>query len=517
MAPDPVGGTNRTVRRGALAAAFAPALLLLLLAAAPATAIEISVQTTECNGDIGFSTFTSGSLYKIQSGDCKDPNTGEEIQQVLLHTSQGGLGYSVLWVTQSEARNIMAQIRDVNNRRLQRIDQPTIRIEREVTVREQAAPAAAPRAPAAAPSAPVAQEEMPAPTISLFDPPISNTRSVTRVIASPDSESRLVVGRIDAPAGLLSLSVNGVQQEVDERGNFKSNIPVKGGETPVTLLAVDAQGKKSTVEFSLVTQTPDKGAAGGGAGGGDFGTYHAIVIANSDYEGLTDLRTPLNDAEEVSKVLKERYGFKVTRLNNATRYQTLSALNTARRELTDKDNLLIYYAGHGEYDKTSNRGHWLPVDAESDSTANWISTVAITDIINNMSARHVLVIADSCYSGALTRSTNIELDPKLSEDTRARWLQAIAGNRSRYVLSSGGLQPVLDDDGSGHSLFANALLGVLKANDGIMESSKMFREVRDRVEIRAQELGVEDSPQYGKLKNTGHEFGEFLLVGKAPE
>ncbi|RLC98470.1 MAG: peptidase C14, partial [Chloroflexi bacterium] len=90
----------------------------------------------------------------------------------------------------------------------------------------------------------------------------------------------------------------------------------------------------------------------------------------------------------------------------------------------------------------------------------------------------------------------------------------IAKTRSRYVLTSGGVKPVLDDSGNGHSVFANALIEVLEGNQGILEGSKLFREVKSRVEIRAEELNVDQSPQYATLKHTGHEFGEFLLVNR---
>ena len=204
----------------------------------------------------------------------------------------------------------------------------------------------------------------------------------------------------------------------------------------------------------------------------------------------------------------------MTKLYDADRYEVLTALNGLRRDLTDGDNLLIYYAGHGEYDKVNNRGHWLPVDAESDSTANWIATTEITDTLNAMSTKHVLVVADSCYSGSLTRSTLTQLDPGMSENARNEWLRTIAATRSRYVLTSGGVKPVLDDSGNGHSVFATAFIDVLRESDGVLEGTRLYRAVRERVETRARELNVDQSPQYSPLKQTGHEYGEFLLVNQ---
>ncbi|MES9906488.1 MAG: caspase family protein [Sedimenticola sp.] len=482
--------------------------------------IEVTVETTECSGDIGFSSFFSSDLYKIQSADCSDPNEpGKKLQQVLLKSTSGVSSYNVLWVTQAEARSIMQQIREARGAKLKHLTKPKVIIKKETVIKHQPVPAAAPQRTNTTPPTAALRGELVGPTINVIDPPVANTRSITNVITPAGTEGRLIVGRVDAPAGLLSLTINGQPYEADPQGLFKANVSVSKSKTPVSIVAVDKQGKRSEVEFRLLPEAVQEKSVASGSGGvalgdGMFGTYHALIIANNQYQKLDDLSTPSNDADAISQILKDKYGFVVTRLNNATRYEILSTMNKLRKNLTEKDNLLIFYAGHGEYDKTNNRGHWLPVDAERDSTANWVSTIAITDILNAMSAKHVLVIADSCYSGALTRSANTELDPGMSEEIRMKWLRAIAKTRSRYVLTSGGVKPVLDDGGNGHSIFANALIEALNQNQGILEGSKLYREVKSRIEVRTEELNVDQTPQYAKLKRTGHEYGEFLLVGE---
>ncbi|MEJ1355334.1 MAG: caspase family protein [Candidatus Sedimenticola sp. (ex Thyasira tokunagai)] len=480
--------------------------------------IEITVETTECGGEIGFTSFFSSDLYKIQSADCSDPNEpGKKLQQVLLKSTSGVSSFNVLWVTQAEARSIMQQIRESRGAKLKHLTKPKVIIKKETVIKHEPARPVEERGAAIPPPTAALRGELVGPTINLIDPPVANTRSITNVITPAGTEGRLIVGRVDAPAGLLSLTINGQPFEADAQGLFKANVPVSKSKTPVSIVAVDKQGKRSEVEFRLLPEAAQEraGTAGGqAAGDGVFGTYHALVIANNQYQKLDDLSTPSNDADAVSQILKQKYGFTVTRLQNATRYEILSTMNKLRKSLTEKDNLLIFYAGHGEYDKTNNRGHWLPVDAERDSTANWVSTIAITDILNAMSAKHILVIADSCYSGALTRSANTELDPGMSDEVRMKWLRAIAKTRSRYVLTSGGVKPVLDDGGNGHSIFASALIEALNQNQGILEGSKLYRDVKARVEVSTEELNVDQTPQYAKLKRTGHEYGEFLLVGE---
>ena len=57
----------------------------------------------------------------------------------------------------------------------------------------------------------------------------------------------------------------------------------------------------------------------------------------------------------------ERYGFQVTRIDNADNISVLAALNQLHEELGPDDNLLIYYAGYGNErtDEQMQIGYWL--------------------------------------------------------------------------------------------------------------------------------------------------------------
>jgi predicted nucleic acid-binding Zn-ribbon protein len=243
-----------------------------------------------------------------------------------------------------------------------------------------------------------------------------------------------------------------------------------------------------------------------------FGTYHALVIGNNNYRQLRKLKTAVNDAREIARILESNYGFRVTLLLDADRYQTLSALNDLRERLTDKDNLLIYYAGHGELDAKNQRGHWLPVDAEPGSSANWISNVAVTDILNSMSVQQLLVVADSCYSGTLTRSSLGRLEAGMSEAERLKVIQLMARKRSRMVMTSGGVEPVLDSSGGLHSAFAQSFIELLRTNVGVLPGQEMFGLLQVRVAATAQRSDVQQVPEYAPIKFAGHEAGDFFFV-----
>lgn len=494
-------------------------LLLCAMLAAPVSAdMTVTAQTTECSGDTGFASFTIDRLYKIQEGPCPDPtDPSRNLKQVLLKDAT--YQFQVLWVTETESRVILQQINEIKSARLQNLTKPEVVIERTVVERTEVIQEPPAKTSSAAPAGDAPADPEPTadpPRIELIDPPLGNTRSMNQIVTGPDTEVRTLVGKARAGSGILSVTINGEQQTIDEQGIFTARIPVKNARTPVSIVAVDKTGRNSTVDIELIRELPERlqSDSGGADSPGNevFGSYHALIIANNNYESLMDLSTPMNDAKAVADILRDQYRFEVTTLFDATRYDLLTALNDMRRDLTDKDNLLIYFAGHGAYDKVNNRGHWLPVDAESDSTANWVSTIEITDIVNAMSATHVLVVADSCYSGALSRSENTDLDPGMSIELRSQWLRAMAKAKSRHVLTSGGVKPVVDDAGNGHSVFANAFITTLQEGDGAIESSELFRKVEQRVADRAQELALDQTPQYAQLKNTGHEFGEFILV-----
>jgi hypothetical protein len=354
------------------------------------------------------------------------------------------------------------------------------------------------------------------PSIQLIDPPLLVPRGPAAIKVRGAALTREIVGRIVAPAGILSFTVNDRTEKVDAGGMFKAQVVLlQKSATPVSLAAVDAQGRRAALDFSLVPEELAERFSKPPLSSfdpKDFGKYHALVIGNAQYAHLPKLDTAAEDATAVAEVLAQKYGFKVTKLINATRYQILSELNKLRGSLTEKDNLMIYYAGHGELDRANLRGHWLPVDAESDSDANWISSVAITDILNAMAVKHVLVVADSCYSGAMTRNSIGQLEPGMTDEARASWLRALAKARCRAVLTSGGVQPVIDGGGGKHSVFAKSFLDVLQENQEPLEAQRLYREVAARVLNLTQKLDIEQKPEYAPLRFAGHESGDFIFI-----
>ncbi len=240
--------------------------------------------------------------------------------------------------------------------------------------------------------------------------------------------------------------------------------------------------------------------------------YRALVIGINQYrtsqDGWTSLQTARADAEEVARVLASDFGFGVTMLldGEATRANILNALDgmaTTGRDGAD----LIYFAGHGYFDEKLQEGYWIPADARKrvegrEAKEDWLWNSTITRLVGASSARHVLVMSDACYGGSLFRG-----DAPLQARGGSLWYERALAKPSRYLITSGGIEPVLDS-GAGHSVFAQQVLNYLRHGDRpVFSANDLGAALRERVaELTGQMV------QMGPLPVSGHAGGEFVFV-----
>ncbi len=230
-----------------------------------------------------------------------------------------------------------------------------------------------------------------------------------------------------------------------------------------------------------------------------FGKYHALVIGNDNYTYLPNLKTARNDAKAVASLLAREYGFQVTTLLDASRAEIIENLDALTENLGGEDNLLIYYAGHGWLEEDSSRGYWLAIDAKPNRRTNWVSNTTLVDTLSTLKAKHVMVIADSCFSGTLVRGAKIGL-------RAGDYWRRMAAKWTRVAMVSGGLEPVADGNDN-HSPFAKALIAALRSNVSIMDGTQLFEKIR-----RPVMLATKQTPQYADVREAGHDGGDFLFV-----
>lgn len=249
--------------------------------------------------------------------------------------------------------------------------------------------------------------------------------------------------------------------------------------------------------------------------------FYALLIGNERYDnpGWSNLKTPHEDVSDLRDVLRNSYGFEVQVLFDVTRGQVIDAIEGYRLRLTQADSLLIYYAGHGQL--RGNRGYWVGVDGKASSSADWLETGTLRQLIDSESdgiqARHVLVIADSCYSGVATRSAT-DPAPSLVKN-RAALQQRLYHQQSRIALTSGGTEPVIDSvGGARNSIFATELLRQLRSNAkrrNILEARSLHLSIEGDVFARASEVvGAREAqkPEYGGIAGAGNDGGDFLFI-----
>lgn len=247
-----------------------------------------------------------------------------------------------------------------------------------------------------------------------------------------------------------------------------------------------------------------------------FGRYYALVIGNQHYQIIESLKTPLNDAERAAKVLREKYGFTVQVLDDASDVAMLKALNDLNDVLKSDDNLLIYYAGHGARLQSAFdvAGYWLPVNSEAPPNDTfWVPNEQITAHLARLPAKRVLVVADSCYAGLLSTDPSYLFVGGAGGYTKD-YIAYKLPKRSRLLISSGGDQPVLDAGGGANSVFAQAFIGELEANQGILAAPELFTRISKRVETGAAQNKFVQKPEFKSIKGAGHEVGDFFFVPK---
>ncbi len=244
------------------------------------------------------------------------------------------------------------------------------------------------------------------------------------------------------------------------------------------------------------------------------GDYRALLIGIDDYEAMPKLKTAVNDVTELRQVLIERYGFKPDRIRTllnkeATRSNIETSMVRLIREAAPVDSILIYYAGHGQYGEDSQLGWWVPVEGKRTEEGTWILDAAVRNYVASMRAKHVYLIADSCFSGALFAETRgVEVLPRtVGELLKDKYYSKLYAKKSRWGLTSGGTEPVADKGLNGHSMFAYHFLKYLKESD---EPYLIPSRIADQV-IPLVARNAEQMPRSQPLQGANDEGGQFVL------
>ncbi|MCH3885144.1 caspase family protein [Tenacibaculum aquimarinum] len=343
------------------------------------------------------------------------------------------------------------------------------------------------------------------PIIVISEPNVEEKRGFKIVKAKKIT----VRGHASDSDGIYEILINGVEANVSENGNFVANVPLKYGKNELIVSATDLKQATTTKKFTIkrksntnfdtnsevITNNANQNIDLG------FGKYYALIIGVSDYEdeSIDDLEgKPLRDAEKLRQVLTQQYNFNsqnVIVLKNPKDNEINRELFKLRKKITTKDNLLLFYAGHGVFQ--DEIGSWLPSNAIMEYEENLFSNSSLVDHFKAIKSKHTLLISDACFSGSIFKTRDVTKTPKS--------IQRKFELPSKKAITSGTLKTVPNE-----SVFFKYLIKRLENNPNkYLSARKLFDMIEDPVINNS-----ENKPQYGTIHGIGDEGGDFIFIKK---
>lgn len=232
----------------------------------------------------------------------------------------------------------------------------------------------------------------------------------------------------------------------------------------------------------------------------------AIAITNYDDSSLDKIQNCEKDVNSIIKVLNDKYAIDdvefISEKSKTTRKALYRKLNEYFINRLEDENVLLIYAGHGEYNEKLNTAYWQPSDSELTDPSTWLSLNEIMTFIKASKAFHIGIISDSCFSGAMFEPMK-----------RGGGIDAFNSKKSRLGLTSGSLEKVSDGLKGKSSPFAKSLIALLDQNTQeelpftILEANLLMQFNSDR----------NQTPMFGPLNDVGHEGGSFTFKLKSKQ
>jgi hypothetical protein len=327
---------------------------------------------------------------------------------------------------------------------------------------------------------------------------VSNPSNIRNDMVVVYDDMIKITGTVMDESGVQQVIVNKTVTPVQPNGEFKIIIPLNVGENSIAIEAKDVNQNISLKRFTIERKNAD-----GTVYNPAEAKNYLLVIGINKYNHWPVLNNAVSDATTVSNVLTNQYKFDagdVTILvdEQATRSNIYSTLRSYIEKVTPRDNLLIYYSGHGYFDKLMSEGYWVPVDGQSNDMSGFIANTQILKIIENINSQHTFLVADACFSGSLFASTSRGYSDQVEKF------------KSRWGLASGRLEVVSDGAKGDNSPFAESFIQFLSDNDQQkIPVSDLIQYVKKKVAEKSDQ-----TPIGNPLRAVGDEGGEFVFYKK---
>ncbi|MCD4772471.1 MAG: caspase family protein [Bacteroidales bacterium] len=333
---------------------------------------------------------------------------------------------------------------------------------------------------------------------------------VTRGFKVLEQNKKITIqGKVTDAGGIYEVLISGQEAYVDSQGNFSKTVFLAFGENLITVSATDLKQNTSTKDFTIERKSNqqeiivvNKQIANSSL---QTGKYYALIIGVQDYNDpkIIDLDQPLSDAQRIYNVLIKHYTFEqknIKFLKNPSKNEITKSLDYYFANISAKDNLLVFYAGHGYWDENFEQGYWLAADSDRNNRGTWFSNGTLRDYMRAIPTKHSLLITDACFGGGIFKSRDAFANASIA-------INQLYELPSRKAMTSGALKEVPDK-----SVFIEYLVKRLEQNTKkYLSSEQLFASFKIAVINNSLNGQI---PQFGEVKETGDEGGDFIFIRK---
>ena len=232
---------------------------------------------------------------------------------------------------------------------------------------------------------------------------------------------------------------------------------------------------------------------------------YILAIGINEYESCVNLNNPVDDIEKIIDLLTTIYDFEkenvTTLLNeNATRENIINQLSYYT-DLSSNDNLVILFAGHGEYDAKIELGFLLTQESVPQNRSTYLEYSSVFNYLKAINTKHTFFISDSCFAGSL-------FNPRKAASEIAN--EKLYEIPSRWALTSGRIEPVSDGVPGKNSPFADSIIKILKENP---KESISIMELTNQIISKVASTNKQ-VPRGEPLEIRGHEGGQMIFYKK---
>ena len=244
-----------------------------------------------------------------------------------------------------------------------------------------------------------------------------------------------------------------------------------------------------------------------------YSGYHALVVGCSDYRsGWPRLPNPVKDAKEVASMLK-RLGWYVDILEDPDGKllkRELNKLVTGPGKSREK-GILVWFSGHGQTIEEADGtklGYLVPVDAPDPDKdllgfmEHAVSMRQIETVSKQIRSKHVLMVFDSCFSGAIFQ---------MVRSKPSAFIEEKVAYPVREFITAG----TEDEQVPDKSVFKDVFIQGIR--DGFADLNRDNYITGEELGAYLQEKVINYSrkaqhPQFGKINNPKLDKGDFVFL-----